>query len=101
MRLRQTWEHTVEAGVLNGTVMRFRVSIETNRLKKIALTEAVKRRVERGIEGTSHWAHHRAPALHLAPRTPDQLKEMADDLRDLHAILDGKPPLRALPDAAA
>jgi hypothetical protein len=54
--LRKTWERAVEEVLLNDAVLRFRQSIETNRLKKIGdITPDDLKTIETGMTKSSKW----------------------------------------------
>lgn len=56
-KLRDTWERAVEEVLLNGAILRFRKSIETNRLGKVRVDEEDWREVESGMTKCSNHAH--------------------------------------------
>ncbi len=102
VRLRQTWEQTIEDIVLAGVVRRFRPSIEPSRLRDVVLDAEIRARVERAMRTTSPWAHFRSPEFGLPARSPEQLSAMAHELAELHELLDPnkRSRLRALPPDA-
>lgn len=79
-RLRQTWERAVEEVLLNDVVVRFRQSVETNRLKKLTLvTSEDVQRVDMGMTKSSRWegGHDHASAINEPMPHPD---EVASDI---------------------
>lgn len=56
-RLRDTWERLVEEDLFSGTVMRFRRSVETLRLKKVDFGDDEFVAVEEGMSRCSRFAH--------------------------------------------
>ncbi len=78
-RLRQTWERAVEEILLNDVVMRFRPSVETKRLKKLAVIKpADADTIETAMTKCSRWegGHDQARAVN-AP-VPDAQELLAD-----------------------
>lgn len=70
--LRESWERAVEERVLQGTVERFRNSVETSKLKKLDHLQdpTVLAEVEAGMSESSAWVHDRAAGLNIP--TPDE-----------------------------
>lgn len=56
-RLRDTWERLVEEDLFGGTVMRFRRSVETLRLKRVEFGDNEFLAVEEGMSRCSRFAH--------------------------------------------
>lgn len=76
-RLREAWERALEEVLLNGVILRYRPSIETNRLSKIFdITEADYKAVEAGMTKSSAWliGHDQAPAARAPVPSPTELK---------------------------
>jgi hypothetical protein len=83
--LRTSWERAVEEVLLNQVILRFRQSVETNRLKKIGdITQADLDAVELGMSKSSKWmgGHDQALALNEAPPEPDEIKADIDALEN-------------------
>lgn len=83
--LRTTWERAVEEVLLNQVIVRFRQSIETNRLKKVGdITQDDLDAVDRGMTKSSKWmgGHDQALALNEPPPEPDELKRDIDALEN-------------------
>ena len=55
--MRDTWERLVEEDLFSGTVMRFRRSVETLRLKKVDFGDDEFIAVEEGMSRCSRFAH--------------------------------------------
>lgn len=87
--IRRTWERAVEEVLLNGTVMRFRQSVETQKLRKVSdITEADLQTVEAGMTKSSKWegGHDQAIAVNEPLPAPAELKS---DLDQLEQWVDG------------
>ncbi|HEX8926562.1 MAG TPA: AAA family ATPase, partial [Terriglobales bacterium] len=76
-RLRRTWERAVEEVLLNGVVERFRDSVQTQKLKKVAdLSNEDFETVEAGMAKSSKWegGHDHALAMNEPVPRPDELE---------------------------
>jgi len=76
-RLRETWERAVEEVLLNGSVVRFRRGIETQRLHKITdITAADIQTIEAAMEkcSTHLRGHDQAPAINQPVPGPAELQ---------------------------
>ena len=81
--LRATWERAIEQVLLNGTVERFRQSIETRRLLKLSdISNEDCQQIEAGMTKCSKWtdAHDSVPAMNEPIPEPDELEQ------DIHAL---------------
>ena len=81
--LRRTWERAVEEILLNQAVVRFRLGVETQRLKKLAdITQADLDAVEAGMTKCSKWegGHDQAEEVNEPVPPPDKLKTDIDTL---------------------
>ena len=81
--LRQTWERAIEEVLFNGAVVRFRESIETNRLKKVGyICDADLAAIQAGMTKASKWegGHDRASAVDDPVPPPVELKADIDAL---------------------
>lgn len=81
--LRRTWERAVEEILLNQAVVRFRLGVETQRLKKVAdITQADIDAVEAGMTKCSKWegGHDQAEEVNEPVPAPDKLKTDIDAL---------------------
>jgi hypothetical protein len=75
--LRKTWERAIEEVLLDEVVLRFRESIETQRLRKIAdITQDDLATIEAGMSKASKWegGHDHALASNEPIPPPDELK---------------------------
>lgn len=84
-RLRETWERAVEEVLLNGTVVRFRRGIETQRLDKVAdITAADIQAIEAAMEkcSTHLRGHDQAPAVNQSVPAPAELKADIEQLEN-------------------
>lgn len=74
--LRETWERTVEERLFKGVVERFSLGIQTQKLKKVTVTEEFLKDIETGMTESSKWLHDAAAGLNPTP--PDSNKAEAD-----------------------
>ncbi|MBS0264732.1 MAG: AAA family ATPase, partial [Planctomycetes bacterium] len=79
-KLRETWERGVEELLLQDVILRFRPSIETQRLKKVSIEQSDLVAIESGMSKCSTWldGHDSAAAIASPPPSPD---EVASDLK--------------------
>lgn len=79
-RLRKTWERAVEEVLLNAAVLRFRDSVQTQRLKVVTAQDIET--VTNGMTKTSKWegGHDQALAMNEPVPGPDDLKTDIDTL---------------------
>lgn len=82
-RTRATWERFVEEGLFANTVMRYRSSIETNKLKSVVLTDGLFKAVYWGMTNLSAVTEAHDSAAHgaHAATTPDDIQSWIDSLR--------------------
>lgn len=81
--LRRTWERAVEEVLLNDTVLRFRQSVETSRLKQIGeITSEELEAVEKGMTKCSKWegGHDQALAVNEPVPAPNEIEADIDFL---------------------
>jgi hypothetical protein len=83
-KLREAWERAIEEWLLNGTVQRFRPSIETQRLKKVVIKPDDYAAVEQGMSKCSAelTGHDKAAAKNPAPPTPAEVVDAIAALED-------------------
>lgn len=74
--LREAWERAVEERLFKGIVERFSIGIQTQKLKKLIVTEELIKDVEFGMTESSNWLHDAAAGLNPTP--PDTIKAEAD-----------------------
>lgn len=74
--LREAWERAVEERLFKGIVERFSIGIQTQKLKKLIVTEELIKEVEFGMTESSNWLHDAAAGLNPTP--PDTIKAEAD-----------------------
>lgn len=80
-RLRETWERAFEEVLLDGTVERYRGSIQTRHIRKIAdITDEDCAELAAGMEKSSKWlaGHDLAPAENEDVPEPDELRTNID-----------------------
>lgn len=89
-RLRSTWERTVEEVVLNETVIRFRNSVETNRLRGVVIDDNDFKTIFEAISRASGeiQAHDHAADLCHTLKIPDQMDTEIKNLKDFTSQLD-------------
>ena len=85
--LRETWERLIEEGLFGNVVIRFRPSVDTLRLREVAVGDDAWREIHWGMTRTSKWAHDQPAAPGTPPPLPDELKEEIDTLRACHEML--------------
>lgn len=79
--LRMSWERGVEELLFNGTVLRFRKSIETNRLAKIMITPEDVDKITTNMGKCSNYTgHDGAMQAHLAIPLPAEIAQDIDVL---------------------
>lgn len=83
--LRETWERVIEETIFNETVVRYRRSIESNRLRKVTVEHDDWEKVFRGISRTSRWAHDESRGTGGTPPTPDVLQTEITTIREFVA----------------
>lgn len=75
-RMREAWERAVEEILLNGTVERFRRSVETNKLGKLTdIDDEDVKAVVKGMTACSRWlvGHDAAPAQAAPVPEPNEV----------------------------
>lgn len=82
-KLRETWERLVEEGILQSTVVRFRHSVETQRLDMVQVTDEDWEKVYNGVTRTSGWSHDKARATAAPPPEIEDLKKEIEEIRTL------------------
>lgn len=82
-RLRQTWERLIEEGLFANVVVRYRLSVQTQRLSEAVIDDDLVTRVYTGMKVVSEFTAHDRPAA-AGPSWPDpvQIKEHLDQLTD-------------------
>jgi len=81
--LRETWERSFEEVLLDGTVERYRVNVQTQQVRKVAdITEQDCTELDAGMEKSSKWlaGHDLAPAENESVPEPDELRADIDAL---------------------
>lgn len=79
--LRMAWERAVEEVLLREVVVRFRKSIETNRLSSLSFEDDDWHQVESGMSKCSNYVHDKAALGQRALPTPVELKSDIDQLK--------------------
>lgn len=80
--LRDTWERLVEELLFNGVIGRFKPGVETQKLRKVEVTDDDYRVIETNMARTSQFEHSQAPAREQALPRPDELEADLVALRD-------------------
>ncbi len=79
--LRETWERLVEEGLFNNVIIRFRASVETRRLRGVAVEDGEWREIHWGMTRTSKWAHDQPATTGAPPPTPNELRKEIKEIR--------------------
>lgn len=87
-KLREAWEGCVEEMLLNGTVERFRKSVETNRLRSVEITDADIQKVVENMGRCSNYAHNVARRADVEVPTPHEISADIQVLEDWRVELD-------------
>ena len=74
--LREGWERAVEERLFKGVVERFSLGVQTQKLKKVVITDELLEDIEIGMTESSSWIHDAAAGLNPTP--PDTTKAEAD-----------------------
>lgn len=74
--LREGWERAVEERLFKGVVERFLLGVQTQKLKKVVITDELLNDIEIGMTESSSWIHDAAAGLNPTP--PDTTKAEAD-----------------------
>jgi hypothetical protein len=74
--LREGWERAVEERLFKGVVERFSLGVQTQKLKKVVITDELLEDIEIGMTGSSSWIHDAAAGLNPTP--PDITKAESD-----------------------
>lgn len=72
-RLRMAWEHAVEEVLLHEVILRFRKSVETQRLAGVVVEDDDYTQVNAGMTKCSNYAHDKALLGGIAIPEPDEL----------------------------
>ena len=80
--LRETWERAVEEVVLNDVINRFRPSVETKRLRDVAIETADYVTIDNGMSKCSRWLTGHDSAGAIASPFPDPA-EIDEDIKQL------------------
>jgi wobble nucleotide-excising tRNase len=78
--LRMAWERAVEEVLLQGSILRFRKGIETQRLVGVSVEDSDYDQVTKGMSRCSNYAHDKASVGGVAVPDPDEL------LQDIRAL---------------
>lgn len=89
-KLREAWEGCVEEMLLNGTVERFRKSVETNKLKSVEITDPDVEKVVENMARCSNYAHNVARRADVEIPTPDEVMADIQVLEDWRVELDAR-----------
>jgi hypothetical protein len=74
--LREGWERAVEERLFKGVVERFMLGVQTQKLKKVTISDELLDDIEKGMTESSSWVHDAAAGLNPTP--PDTTKADAD-----------------------
>lgn len=74
--LREAWERAVEERLFKGVVERFSIAVQTQKLKRVVVTDELLAEIEKGMTESSNWLHDAAAGLN--PKPPDTTKAESD-----------------------
>lgn len=74
--LREGWERAVEERLFKGVVERFLLGVQTQKLKKVNITDEFLADIEKGMTESSSWIHDAAAGLNPTP--PNTTKAETD-----------------------
>lgn len=74
--LREAWERTIEERLFKGVVERFSLGIQTQKLKKLVITDDLIAEINKGMTESSNWLHDSAAGLN--PTVPETTKAEHD-----------------------
>jgi energy-coupling factor transporter ATP-binding protein EcfA2 len=74
--LREAWERTVEERLFKGVVERFSLGIQSQKLKKIVISDDLIAEINKGMTESSSWLHDSAAGLN--PTVPETTKAESD-----------------------
>ncbi|GAA4786633.1 hypothetical protein GCM10023231_13380 [Olivibacter ginsenosidimutans] len=74
--LRESWERAVEERLFKGVVERFMLGVQTQKLKKVIITDEFLDNIQNGMTESSSWIHDAAAGLNPTP--PDTTKAEED-----------------------
>lgn len=82
MLLRESWERAIEERLFKGVIQRFNKGVQTKRLAKVAVTDALIKEVTDGMTESSNWLHDMAagvnPAVPTTAKLEEELKTIAE-----------------------
>lgn len=65
--LREAWERAVEERLFKGVIERFLLGVQTQKLKKVNITDELLSDIEKGMTESSSWIHDSGAGLNPAP----------------------------------
>lgn len=85
MLLRESWERAVEERLFKGVIQRFNKAVQTQRLSKVEVTEALVKEVTDGMTESSKWLHDMAagvnPVVPKNEKIEEELKKLDDFIK--------------------
>jgi hypothetical protein len=87
VKLRDVWERVVEESLFNKALLRFRKSIQTDRLSQVKVELSDYELIEKGMTRTSNWCHDRSRAQGNASPTPKEFKDEIAQIQAFHTLL--------------
>jgi ABC-type sulfate/molybdate transport systems ATPase subunit len=90
--LREAWESCVEDDLFNSVVCRYRNSVQTLRLREVAIEDEDIRHLDLHMSKASTWmrGHDKSKALHDNRPAPDELLADINAVRDFSKKLSGR-----------
>lgn len=80
--LREGWERAVEERLFKGVVERFLLGVQTQKLKKIVITDELLDAIEKGMTESSSWIHDTAAGLNPTPPNTTKAEAELNNLND-------------------
>ena len=90
VKLRDTWERTVEETVFRKAVMRWRKGVQTGQLSEVSVEYEDWVTIENGVTRTSNWCHDRSRGAGKAVVTPREIKDEVQKFRDFTKALNAR-----------
>jgi len=83
-QLRETWEAAVEEVLLNKTVIRHSIKVQTQRLQSVEVTTPYYKHIHRGMDKCSLWfcGHDKSNALDVNRPSPDEIQTDIETLNN-------------------
>lgn len=80
--LREGWERAVEERLFKGVVERFLLGVQTQKLKKVSITDELLDDIEKGMTESSSWIHDAASGLNPTPPNTSKAESDLNNFND-------------------